>query len=211
MPPFSNTPTSDPAESDSRRLLRFNREVLAQALSLVAAHDGPGRPALAGPVGAHLRHIVEHYEALLGTVAGTAPIDYDRRARDRELERCPALARQRLTALQQRLAGDLLLDTPLQVRGRGGLAGEFEFAVGSTLGRELVFVASHAVHHYALLQTHCAANGVELPADFGKAPATVAHERALAASSAAAAAAATETPKPRPTKESSCPALLLPA
>ena len=206
MPQPSNTPTSAPADStsDARRLLRFNREVLAQALSLVAAHEGPGRPALAGPVGAHLRHIVEHYEALLGAAALPALVDYDRRPRDREIERCPALARQRLTALQQRLATAIALDTPLQVRGRGGLAGEFEFTVGSTLGRELVFVASHAVHHYALLQTHCTANGIELPADFGKAPATVAHERA-------AATAAIEPPKPRPTKEPSCTALLLPA
>jgi hypothetical protein len=207
MPQPSNTPTSAPADSDidsasdARRLLRFNREVLAQALILVAAHDGPGRPALAGPVGAHLRHIVEHYEALLGAAADGALVDYDRRPRDREIERCAALARQRLTALQRRLAAEVALDTPLQVRGRGGLAGEFEFTVGSTLGRELVFVASHAVHHYALLQTHCAAHGIGLPADFGKAPATVAHERASSCN----------TPNPRPTKEPSCTHLLLPA
>ena len=206
MPQPSNNSRSAPSDiaSDARRLLRFNREVLAQALSLVAAHDGPGRPALAGPVGAHLRHIVEHYEALLGATADRALVDYDRRPRDRELERCPALARQRLTSLQQRLAAATTLDTPLRVRGRGGLAGEFEFSVGSTLGRELAFVASHAVHHYALLQTHCAEHGIELPADFGKAPATVAHERA-------AATAAIEPPKPRLTKEPSCTALLLPA
>ena len=206
MPQPTNTPTSAPLDSasDAWRLLRFNRKVLAQALSLVAAHDGPGRPALAGPVGAHLRHIVEHYEALLGAAADRARVDYDRRPRDRAIERCPALARQRLTALQQRLAGDLALDTPLQVRGRGGLAGEFEFTVGSTLGRELAFVASHAVHHYALLKTHCAERGIELPADFGKAPATVAHERA-------AATAASKTPKPLRPKETSCTALPLTA
>lgn len=169
------------ADLDTERLLRFNRQLLDQALALAAAHETPGAPPYACPVGAHLRHVIEHYEALLLPPAiGLA--DYDARARDAELERCPRLARRRLLALQTLVSGwpDLALDTPVRVRGQGGLAGDFSFTVSSTLGRELVFVASHAVHHFALLQAHCQRHGIHTGDTFGMAPGTVAHERGQA-------------------------------
>ena len=173
----------DPAP-DTQRLLQFSSDVLTQALALVASHEHPGAPDYAAPVGAHLRHVIEHYEALLFP-AEPGNADYDRRPRDRELERQPTLARTRLIALQARLLQwtDAHLDSQLRVRGLGGLAGDFEFAVQSSGGRELVFVASHAVHHFALLQPHCRQHGIAISAQFGRAPATVAHERpALAVS-----------------------------
>lgn len=169
-----------PSISDSAtdELLQFNCDVLDQALQLIATHEGPQAPAYVGPVGSHLRHVIEHYEALLAGAEHGA-VDYDRRPRDRQLERCTIEARRRIVALQAQLAPGrcLPLERALAVRGQAGLAGDLNFTVGSTLGRELVFVASHAVHHYALLQTHCQQQGIELGADFGKAPATVVHER----------------------------------
>lgn len=163
----------------ARRLLRFNAAVLNQALSLVAAHQKPDAPDYAYPVGAHLRHVIEHYEALL-LPSEPGVVDYDQRPRDRELATQAAVAQTRLHRLLRRLAqwSEANLGAPLQVRGLGGLAGDFHFAVNSSLGRELVFVASHAIHHYALLQPHCTRNGIAISAEFGRAPATVAHERA---------------------------------
>lgn len=165
--------------NDAERLLRFNAELLTQALALVAVHQAANAPAYAGPVGAHLRHVIEHHEALVFP-AHSGIVDYDGRARDRELERQPALAHARLWALQARLSAwpNAALDTPLRVLGLGGVNGEFAFSVGSTLGRELAFVASHAVHHFALLHAHCAQQGLFTPAGFGLAPATQAHARA---------------------------------
>lgn len=160
-------------------LLRFNRQVIDQALDLVAAHCEPGAPDYACPVGAHLRHVIEHFEALLfPAVPGV--VDYDARARDTELERSPVLAQQRLGVLRAALspAAPAVLSKALQVKGQGGLGGEFHFSVPSTLGRELVFVASHAIHHFALLQAHCKQHGLATGDTFGKAPSTVAHERA---------------------------------
>jgi hypothetical protein len=168
---------------EAARLLRFNGQLLDQALSLVVAHQQPGAPPFAAPVGAHLRHVIEHYEALLiPRQPGIA--DYDGRCRDREVERSPQAARARLQALQQglQLWRDASLAEPVQVRGLGGLAGEFGFDVPSTFGRELAFVASHTVHHFALLKAHCLQHGIAVAADFGKAAATAAHERASAAS-----------------------------
>ena len=71
-----------------------------------------------------------------------------------------------------------MLGMPVRVCGQCGGAGEFSFNHPSSIGRELAFVASHTVHHFALLAAHCQQHGIPTPADFGKAPATVAHERA---------------------------------
>ena len=57
-----------------------------------------------------------------------------------------------------------------------GITGNFDFCVTSSVGRELAFLASHAVHHFALLAEHLQRHGVPLPAHFGKAPGTVANE-----------------------------------
>ena len=170
--PHTTTPTG--------RLLAFNQQVLSQALALVQAHH-TGQPTYAGPAGSHLRHIIEHYEALV--FPSTAHVvDYDQRPRDRELEVNASLASSRLNALQEALRAwpACALDEPVLVLGQGGTAGEFDFSVSSSIGRELVFVASHAVHHFALLLRYCEQQCIPVPAHFGKAPATVAHEQACA-------------------------------
>jgi hypothetical protein len=167
------------SSTDAQRLLQFNGDVIDQALALVAQHEVAGRADFADPVGAHLRHVVEHYDALLSP-AEPRVVDYDQRARDRALECSTALMAARLRALQQQLRAlsCARLNESIEVRGQTGLAGEFEFSVASSVGRELVFVAGHAIHHFALLQGHCRQHGIPTGAAFGKAPATVAHERA---------------------------------
>jgi hypothetical protein len=160
-----------------QRLLGHNQQMIDQALSVVGEHLASTAPPFAGPVGAHLRHVVEHYEALVhGLRIGV--VDYDGRARDRLLEASPTLARDRLAALRHQLGQwtPETLDRPVQVLGLGGITGEFNFSVASSVGRELAFLAGHAVHHFALLATHLHRHGVATPAHFGKAPGTVANE-----------------------------------
>lgn len=173
-----------PAQTtDPHDVLQFNQQVLAQALALIGAHRQPQSPPFAQPVGAHLRHVIEHYEALLQPGVANV-VDYDRRPRDRSVEHNPDVAQARVQALQRRVTMllDTPLDAPLQVRGLCGLTGEFAFATASTLGRELAFVGSHAIHHFALLQGHCKQHGITLGDEFGRAPSTVAHDRATAQS-----------------------------
>ena len=163
------------------RLLGFNQQVLDQALAVVRGHAVPGTPhstpPLAGPVGAHLRHVIEHYEALVSGMS-LGVVDYDGRPRDRRLETSPTLARDRLLGLRQVLGQWTpdMLDRPVQVLGQGGITGDFDFCVTSSVGRELAFLASHAVHHFALLAEHLQRHGVPVPAHFGKASGTVANE-----------------------------------
>lgn len=202
---------ADDAQHPARALLSFNQQVLDQAMTLLSHFGGSGLAApapLAGPVGAHLRHIIEHYDALVFPACASV-VDYDGRIRERALESDPKLAAARLLALRDRLSTwpASMLDMAVQVRGQAGLNGQWRFEVGSTIGRELAFVASHAIHHFAVLaaqgQTPDPMRHVTLPAHFGKAPATVAHERALAA-----AAVPTHL---NPLKETPCPATPLAA
>jgi len=170
---------SPASTDDTQRLLGFNQRLIEHALTLVAAHAGPGRPPYAGPAGSHLRHLIEHYEALLFP-AQAGIVDYDARARDAELEADPHVARARLQALHRAIAACSVarLGDAIEVRGQGGLMGEFDFQVTSSLGRELAFMASHTVHHFALLAGYCRERGITTPEGFGQAPATRAHERA---------------------------------
>ena len=174
-------------QPEAKRLLRFSAVVLEQALTLVGPHRHAGAPAYANPIGAHLRHVIEHYEALLQPEE-SGVVDYDRRPRDFELQTNPCVALARLHALLRRLDDwpATRLDASVQVRGRGGLAGDFGFDVSSSVGRELVFLASHAIHHYALLKPHCMQHGIPVSAEFGRAPSTVAHDSASSADRLAA-------------------------
>jgi len=163
---------------DLAKLIDYNVDVLGQALQVLAAHAAAPGSDYTSHTGPHLRHVIEHYEAFTQHVASHS-VDYDSRARDRAPERDMEVARTRIVSLQQQLkALDLAdLTEPLAVHMRGGLGGEENFVSFSSVARELLFVASHAVHHYALIQLHCKAQGISLGDDFGKAPATVRHAR----------------------------------
>jgi len=163
---------------DLRRLIEYNVDVLSQGLHIIEAHLAQPECAYEQHSGPHLRHVIEHYEAFLRDV-GVHAVDYDSRDRDPGPERDPLLARERIMALQQRLrALDVdLMDKPIAVHLRGGLAGEENFVSFSSLKRELLFLASHTTHHYAVLRLHCRAQGIDLGEDFGKAPSTVRHAR----------------------------------
>ncbi len=165
--------------ADLPRLIAFNCQVLDQALAVIAAHDAAPDVAFSSHSGPHLRHIVEHYEAFTLNIDARS-VDYDTRARDRSIEQDRQLARVRIIAVQAQLSAlaSRQLQDPIAVHLRGGLGGEENFVSFSTIARELLFLASHAVHHYALIQLHCREQGIDLGANFGKAPATVRYEQA---------------------------------
>lgn len=164
-------------------ILSFNQRLVDQGLDLLAfCRRQPGL-IFGDHCGPHLRHLVEHYQALLLGVSVAAPgaavtVAYDRRSRDRELEARPILMRRRLLALQGELGAlaDQRPDRPCAVELCGGIDGEEVWVTPSTLARELLFLASHTTHHYALIRSQLAQQGHRLDARFGKAPATVRDE-----------------------------------
>jgi uncharacterized damage-inducible protein DinB len=129
-------------------------------------------------VGAQYRHILDHYRCLLEGL-DDGQIDYDRRRRDPELEaNRSAAARATDEVLDRlRLLARTAPDLPLQVRQSAG-AGEGDHPQGSSLGRELLFLVSHTVHHFAIIKLLLAERGVECHPDLGVAPSTLALRQA---------------------------------
>ncbi|QOJ14233.1 MAG: hypothetical protein HRU75_06115 [Planctomycetia bacterium] len=145
-----------------------------------------------GSIGAHVRHCLDHVAALTdhalshdsgacsSPLHGSAPddgeLDYDRRERGTAIEHERTAALREIERLQARLSGIETMSSERPIRVRGAFCAEGDCVSGpSSLGRELLFVISHTVHHNALLAAMCAALAVRTPVRFGYAPATLAH------------------------------------
>lgn len=128
-------------------------------------------PVFEGSIGAHLRHNIDHYHSFCRGL-DDGRIDYDLRRRDARLERDLALS----TAILEGVVTDLSrlsdadLDRPLRVKMDCGDQSEW---TDSSVKRELQFLLSHTVHHYALIALICRMQGHQPPADFGVAPSTL--------------------------------------
>lgn len=159
------------------RAVAYAVDMLRQGAGIAEVVDRAGI-AFEDQIGPHLRHVVEHYEALLSGI-DQGVIDYDNRSRDREIERDAALAQVRFETLAERFLRRLERPWPeaIAVAFDGGIAGDDRFVSGSTPLRELLFVAAHAVHHYALLRLVLKTRGLNLPESIGKAAATLRYER----------------------------------
>jgi hypothetical protein len=157
-------------------LVASNRNLLHQAAALVTRitdpdyHDSPEGWA-PHRVGGHLRHILEFYGCFLeGLPHGV--INYDARRRD------PALETSRIAALSAIHDIDAALGS---ITGDRTLLVYMEDApmpdslLESTVARELQSLASHTIHHFALLGITLRLRGVRTPPDFGVAPSTLRH------------------------------------
>lgn len=154
-------------------LLRQGADALGSGQGILYRPDPvTGRPP---SIGAHFRHVLDHYFAFLhGLEQGR--IDYDRRDRDPELEADLQAARTAAERIEAALlalsAGTLrapiLVNVAVATESHGETLWE-----PSTVQRELAFLLSHTVHHYALISLHARQHGVELGEDFGVAPSTL--------------------------------------
>jgi len=132
-----------------------------------------------GGVGSQFRHCIDFYDCLLYGLENGDLVDYTARSRENRLETEPAAAAERLEQIAERLAAldASSLDRLLKVRSEQPVSGIPEWC-GSTLHRELQFLVSHTVHHYALIVALLGRLGYELEpeyANFGIAPSTLAH------------------------------------
>jgi hypothetical protein len=127
-------------------------------------------------LGAHYRHGLEHF-TLLFEALGDSSVDYDRRARDTRLEteRQAALQTTRDFRQRARFLAHLPLERPIEAVSRISYGDGAAARASSTIGREVMFVVSHAMHHYALIACLCAARAVAVPEHFGMAPSTLEH------------------------------------
>lgn len=159
--------------------VRANLAMLAQGERLLTRLDDtvyvrtvaavPG-----GSIGAHIRHNLDHCRCLLAGLA-SGRVDYSARGRDprTETDRRHALAE--LARLRQALA-DLRTSGALQVRRESDPDGGY---ATSSLARELDFLMSHGVHHYAIVAILCRLQGIDPEPDFGVAPSTLRYRASL--------------------------------
>ncbi len=123
-----------------------------------------------GSIGAHVRHNLDFVTNFLAGLE-SGRIDYVTRERDLQVEQNRQHAKERFLFLIERLgavSGELA-DREVSVRS------EIEDSVWhrSTGGRELEFVYSHTVHHYALIAEKLTSYGITVSPDFGVAPSTL--------------------------------------
>lgn len=168
-----------------RRLLDHNLRFLRQAADLIAtipaeAYTLARPPVFRSGVGAHLRHCLDHYQSFLDGLA-SGRIDYDARHRDRATEQSRTTAAAVISSLIGRLDALTTADLARPVQSKVDCGDDHLDAMwtDSTAPRELQFLISHTVHHYALIGMILRLQGLDTPADFGIAPSTLRHEAVL--------------------------------
>lgn len=148
----------------------------AELLSRLDAAVYTGEPAPgSGTVGQHFRHVLDFYARFL-TGLDDDGVRYDARERDPRIERDPEAARQRALELAARL-GRLPREGEERSLGVAHDAGERAPQCASSVGRELLFLASHTTHHYALIAVLLRLQEIEPGTDFGVAVSTLEHRR----------------------------------
>lgn len=130
-------------------------------------------------IGQHFRHIIDMFRSV------TQPqepglIDYDVRRRGADIEKSRTLALQELGDIKIYLSTHLAnldqalgdLHQEIDLKTEVTIEETHSVILRSTLLRELVFIGSHAVHHYALISMIAKIQGVVLEEAVGVAPAT---------------------------------------
>lgn len=124
-------------------------------------------------IGKHVRHIIDHYSALLSATASPgALLDYENRDRDLSLETDRRAGTNRLSeilrTLRSRFSGDHASELAML-----HTSDEQGQVVTTSVDRELVFLASHTIHHMAIIGMLAEQAGVEVGAGFGVHPSTL--------------------------------------
>lgn len=159
------------------------RAILDQCAALVdsvpdTVYTAEAQTIRGGTVGKHIRHTLDHFAAIVRSLADGSVVDYDHRERGVPQETSRAAARTHVDSLRGAICSLGPNELSKAVRIRIMLSGKGDQAeLDSTVARELAFATHHAIHHHAMLKTIAAEFGILTDGDFGKAPSTVNFER----------------------------------
>jgi len=164
--------------SQTKNLLQTNIDALEEGAALLALlepeHYTQGfKPAFHSTIGAHFRHVLEHYRCFIKQL-NTDVICYDSRERDQLLECDFDYANRTISDLKVAL-GELEssdLNRACEVVDQQASA-----PVTTTVYRELLFLQSHTMHHYAIIGAMTRSFGSQPADDFGVAIATREHQK----------------------------------
>lgn len=122
-------------------------------------------------LGQHFRHILEFFQCLeKGIPAGM--VDYAARERNLLYEDNPRIALAALEAFAEALP---MLNVAENVEVKAEFGGAERPCYTSTIGRELMFVYDHAIHHLAIIKIglRCQFPHVQSDKDLGVSPSTI--------------------------------------
>ncbi len=145
-------------------------------------------------IGKHVRHIIDHYLCLIkGIGEGKSKgmtraivgnkVAYDGRLRDQRYEGDLHIAKQKIDEICVQLnnlsaissADEASARRTIKVSCSTSVQQSSPIEVDSTLQRELVFLQSHTVHHFALIKMIVQGQGMTVNEHFGIAPSTIKH------------------------------------
>ncbi len=154
-------------------------EQCGQLLRLISTESYVDSSRGTSSVGAHIRHILDRFHCFLaGMPAGS--IDYDARKRDKSIENNLDVAAFALVSVSRRIESMVAMDdleTAITVRESVHHQGP-AVTMPSTVGRELMGLVTHSIHHLAIIALIVKSYGYEMDSDFGKAASTILYESA---------------------------------
>jgi len=130
-------------------------------------------PNFISSAGSHVRHIIDHYQAVISGVENGI-IDYDLRLRGSKVEENPQLALEKFDEIEAWMSNltESDLNQTISLSTEISTSTKKVQVVQTSLARELIFVGSHAVHHYAMITQISFAQSANANTAFGIAPAT---------------------------------------
>lgn len=171
-------PTCPAVVAAATALLAQCRDLIKSVPQSVYARDS--RALAGGTIGKHVRHVLDHYVAVVNGAECGNVIDYDRRERNVPMEVDPEQAIVTMDHVLAKLIGTKLCDPDMALRIRVMVAADgTEVELGTTFARELAFATHHAVHHQAMIAAISREFGCAVDERFGKAPSTLHHEQFL--------------------------------
>lgn len=133
-------------------------------------------------LGKHLRHITDHYQLFFDGVNSNGPnpgcIDYDQRKRVEieENNRSTMILRLRQICGELQLLSDNTEEDRSLLISLAVDEGLKAPNVPTSLSRELIFLQSHTVHHYAIIAAILKLQNIDIDGEFGIAPSTLKYE-----------------------------------
>ena len=155
-------------------ILRITRQIGSLLKQLEAPEYSKPLPEFDGnSIGQHFRHILEFFQCLeKGIGIDQGFIDYASRNRNLLYENSPELTAAAFQEFAKALGSWNNENVVTVIAEFNGLERP---QYRSTLGRELLFVYDHAVHHLAIIKIglHCHFPNIKIEADLGVSPSTI--------------------------------------
>ncbi len=131
-------------------------------------------------IGAHVRHVHDHFKALLSGLE-TGCVDYNQRRRSSPAETDITLCEQEHRNILSALAASESVPTRLTIISEIDCFTIENTALPSTVERELLYLINHTIHHVAIIKLILSHHGIETPGYLGLAPSTASYMREMQA------------------------------